>query len=74
MPSIETIARTIAELSQPGMKPNELFKAAQERHPKATKKEVRRAAFYALILVAQADPDKVSELHEAALRSRADKG
>ena len=72
MSSIEQIARTIADLSQPGMKPQELFKAVQDQHPKASKKDVRRAAFYSLILAAEADPDKVSELHEMALRSRAD--
>ena len=72
MSSIEQIARTIADQSQPGMKPNALFKVVQKRHPKATKKEIRRAAFYSLILVAEANPEKVSELHEIALRSRAD--
>lgn len=70
MTSIETLARTIADRTQPGMKPDDLFKAVRERHPKASKKNIRSAAFYALILLADANPMKIAELHDLALRAR----
>lgn len=70
MASIETLARTIADRTQPDMTPDDLFQAVRQRHPKASKKDIRSAAFYALILLADANPMKIAELHDLALRAR----
>lgn len=48
MASIEIIAATLWTLVKPGMKPKELCAAVREQHPEASKKEIVRAAFYAL--------------------------
>lgn len=74
MPKLEQIARTIADLTTPSMKPAELFKAVRKVHPDASKKDIRSAAFYSLILIADSNPLKVSELHDLALKARADTG
>ncbi|MFK5600585.1 hypothetical protein ACFZ8E_26890 [Methylobacterium sp. HMF5984] len=53
------------------MKPKDLLTAAREKHPEASKKEVVRAAFYALIDSHAADPEAVKGLHAFALGERA---
>ncbi len=41
-------------------------------HPKATKKEITRGAFYAVILAAGRQPSAVHGLHALAMESRKD--
>ena len=48
MPKVETVAATLRELAVSGMSRKDLVAAVRERHPDATKKDVVRAAFYAL--------------------------
>jgi hypothetical protein len=67
---IEEIAATIRALASPGMKPKALIDAVQERHPRATKKEIARAAFLSVILSAEHDPEDTQLLHDMAMDTR----
>ncbi len=53
------------------MTPKQLLKAARKEHPKASKQDIVRAAFYALIANVDAEPDKASKLQAFALSERA---
>ncbi|MCJ8520467.1 hypothetical protein ABID21_003672 [Pseudorhizobium tarimense] len=72
MSEIEKIARTVSKLAKPKMRPKELFEAVRKVHPKATKKEITRGAFYAVIMAAGSRPDAVHGLHDLATESRKD--
>lgn len=71
---IEAMAATIKELVVPGMKPKELIEAVKKRHPKASKKEIARAAFLTVILSAEFDPDDTQALHDLAMDTRDEPG
>lgn len=68
--AIQDIAQTLRTLATPGMKPKDLFAAVRKQHPDATKKEVSRAAFFAVIQEADSDPERAKGLQEMALASR----
>lgn len=70
MASIEILAETLCEFAASAAKPKDLMIAVREKHPKASKKEVVRAAFYALIDSHGADPEHVKGLHAFALKER----
>ncbi|GJE74080.1 hypothetical protein [Methylorubrum suomiense] len=67
MASIEELANTLRRVATSGMKPKALLAAVREKYPEATKKEVIRAAFYAL---AESQSGDHSELHSFALAER----
>ncbi|MVA23902.1 hypothetical protein V6582_09615 [Agrobacterium vitis] len=67
---IEEIARTISSLAGPGMRPKQLVEAVRKKHPDATKKEISRGAFYAVILAAEKEPARAEGLHELASVTR----
>lgn len=69
--TIETIASTLHDLATPDMKPRTLIKAVREKHPGASKKDVIRAAFYAVITQADEDPEKADRLQAMAISERA---
>lgn len=69
---IEEIANTIRELAIPAMKPKALIDAVKQRHPKASKKEIARAAFLSVILSAEYDPEDTQALHDLAMETRDD--
>ncbi|SFL18997.1 hypothetical protein [Methylorubrum salsuginis] len=68
MASIEELAKTLRGIAATGIKPKALLAAVRERHPEATKKEVVRAAFYA---VAEGQSGDHSDLYDFALAERA---
>jgi hypothetical protein len=70
MSEIENLARTIARLARPDMRPKQLIEAVREEHPKASKKDIVRAAFYAVIVSADKDPVQARRLHKFALEQR----
>lgn len=70
MASIETLAETLRELAASATKPKDLMAAVREKHSNASKKEIVRAAFYALIDSHGADPEHVKGLHAFALKER----
>lgn len=67
MASIAEIAATMRGVVEPGMKPKEIRSAIREKHPEASKKEIVRAAFYAL---AEAPAGALANLHGFALSER----
>jgi hypothetical protein len=71
MPAITELAETLVRLAKPGMKPKELLAAVREQHPESTKKEVVRAAFYALAEGHRMDPERARDLHGFAIGARA---
>lgn len=71
MASIEELANTLRGVAASGMKPTALLAAVREQHPEATKKEVVRAAFYALTQGQCSDAGHLGELHSFALTERA---
>ena len=66
----EEIQATLLKLFRPGIAPNRLFKKIRKAHPKASKSEIVRAAFAAMISLADRDPDMALELHYFALTER----
>lgn len=71
MASIEALADTLRSVATTGMKPKELLAAVRERHPHATKKEVVRAAFFALTESHGSSPEHARDLHSFAITERA---
>ncbi|CZT38027.1 hypothetical protein [Rhizobium sp. 9140] len=72
MSEIEKIAKTVSQMAKPKMRPKELFEAVRQVHPKATKKEITRGAFYAVIMASSDRPGTVHGLHDLAMESRKD--
>ena len=70
MSEMENLARTIARLARPDMRPKQLIEAVRDEHPKASKKDIVRAAFYAVIVSADKDPVQARRLHKFALEQR----
>ena len=71
MASIEELAATLQGLAGPGIKRKELVAAVREKHPKASKKDIVRAAFYALTSAVDGDVERAQRLHDFALSERA---
>ena len=67
---IQTIASTVLDLATPDMKPKALIAAVREKHPEATKSDIVRAAFYAVISHADADPARSDRLQAMAITAR----
>ena len=61
---------TLLNLASSKLTPKELLKATRKAHPKASKKEIVRAAFASLIAVADSDTDKALALQDFALKER----
>ncbi|GJE16610.1 hypothetical protein AIGOOFII_1317 [Methylobacterium marchantiae] len=70
MPSLAEIASTLRLVASPGIKPKELIAAVREKHPETTKKEIVRAAFFALSDGNDASPAQSNELYDFALKER----
>lgn len=70
MSDLQDIARTVATLATPGMKPKDLVTAVRKHYPDASKKQITRAAFMAMILASESDPELARHVQELALRSR----
>lgn len=70
MPSIQEIAATLRSIAAPGMKPKTLRDKVREQYPEARKKEIARAAFYALTDPTDGHSGASAELHEFALSER----
>ena len=70
MSSISELAALLRQVATPGIKPKELVAAVHEKHPEVTKKEIVRAAFFALSDGHDADPAQSGELHDFALKER----
>jgi hypothetical protein len=74
MSEIEKIAQTISQLATPATRPKQLLEAVRKVHPKASKKDITRAAFYAVITAADKQSDSAGDLHDLAMDTRNDIG
>lgn len=70
MASIQEIASTLRSIAVPEMKPRALRSAIKKRYPDATKKEIVRAALYAVTEAPSADGSVTADLHNFALAER----
>jgi site-specific recombinase XerC len=70
MPQIKALSDTLRSVAAPGMTPKALRAAVREKHPDATKKDIVRAAFYALTEEHSQDLACLAELHGFALVER----
>lgn len=50
--------------------PNQIIRAVRKKHPGITKKELVRAAFYALIAHADSHPEEISTWNDFAIMHR----
>lgn len=71
MASIETLSAALRTLAAPGMTPKALRDAVRAQYPDASKKEIVRAAFHALIEAHAQDDRALETLHGFALAERA---
>lgn len=67
---MEALSATLWSLAVPGTTPKALRAAVRERHPEASKKDIARAAFYALIQARSPDNQTFDTLHRFALAER----
>lgn len=67
---MQAIADTLMRVVTPDMKPKQLLKAVQSEHPKASKKDIARAAFYSIIANAEEDHGKTKTLQAFAIAER----
>ncbi|MBB4005561.1 hypothetical protein [Aurantimonas endophytica] len=74
MSEIENLAATVCAVARPGAKPKEIVAAVREKHPEASRKDVVRAAFYALTDGTSDDPERHKNLHSFAISERASVG
>ncbi len=66
------IQATLLKLARPKMSPKDLLRETRKVHPKASKKEIIRAAFASIITVVDSDIDKALLLQDFALKERSD--
>jgi hypothetical protein len=68
---VDALIATLTKLSLPETNQKRLFAQVCEAHPEASKTDIIRAAFRALIENVSHDPAKADRLHEMALGQRA---
>ncbi|QKD06444.1 hypothetical protein [Mesorhizobium loti] len=64
------IGETLARVVTPEMSPKQLIKAVEKDHPKATKKDIARSAFFSIIANADHDVGKAKNLQAFAIAER----
>jgi hypothetical protein len=67
---MQAIADTLRRVVAPDMNPKQLIKAARKEHPKASKKDIVRAAFFSIIAHADGDHGKAKNLQAFAIAER----
>ncbi|AGB46485.1 hypothetical protein LB516_17905 [Mesorhizobium sp. CO1-1-7] len=67
---MSAIGDTLMRIVTPDMSPKQLVKAAQKAHPKASKKDIARAAFFSIIANADRDIGKARNLQAFAIAER----
>lgn len=70
MASIQEIATALSSITKPGMKPKEIRAGIRVRYPDASKKDIVRAAFYALAESSSGTVEDMVDLHHFALSER----
>lgn len=67
----KTIEQTLLTQTAPDISAKELLRRVKKAHPKASKKQIVRAAFASLIAVAERDVETGRRLQDFALQARA---
>lgn len=67
---LKAIADTLMRVVTPEMTPKQLMKATWKEHPKASKKDIARAAFFSIIANAEEDQGKTKNLQAFAIAER----
>lgn len=67
---MQSIADTLMRVVTPDMSPKQLLNAVKSQHPKASKKDVARAAFFSIIANAEEDHGKARNLQAFAIAER----
>jgi hypothetical protein len=68
------IEATLLSLIKPGMTSKQLQKELGEAHPKASKKDIRLAAFAAMISIVEKSPDQALQLQDLAITKATETG
>lgn len=71
---MQAIADTLMRVVAPDMSPKQLLNAVKKAHPKASKKDIARAAFFSIISNAEQDHGKVKNLQAFAIPERVNDG
>jgi hypothetical protein len=66
----DEIQTALVELAKPGMASKQLRKEIEEAFPKASKKEIRLAAFSAMIAIVEQRPHEATELQDLAITTK----
>ena len=66
----EDLQSSLIRLAQPGLSSKDLLKEIKKLHPRASKKDIIKAAFSSLIDVAGTDGDKAVRLQDLAMAER----
>jgi len=66
----DTLETTLLKLATPNISPKDMLRQARKLHPKASKKEIIRAAFSSLITSADKDIEASIALHNFAITER----
>ena len=67
---VRDIAELLVKVVTPDMTPKQLMKAIQKKHPKASKKDIVRAAFYVVLSQSDSRPGLSEKLHDFAMNER----
>lgn len=70
MASTREMAAALRSIAEPGMKPKALRTAIRKRYPDARKKEIVRAALFAVVEAASPDRDETLQRHDSTLTER----
>jgi hypothetical protein len=68
--SFNDLSSALVAYAQPGLQPRDLLKAVRRNYPFASRTEVVRAAYHAVLELADADLDKARALQDFAIRAR----
>ncbi|TLX04232.1 MULTISPECIES: hypothetical protein [Rhizobium] len=68
---LKELGETILKETRADITPKQLIKAVMKSNPQATRKEIVRAAFYAVIAHAGNEPEKAGILQDFAITQRA---
>ncbi|MBX5000770.1 hypothetical protein [Rhizobium lentis] len=67
---LKELGEAVLKETRTDITPKQLIKAVMKSHPQASKKEIVRAAFYALIAHAGNEPEKAGILQDFAITER----
>ena len=67
---IRDLAESLLQTVTPDMTSKQLIKAIKKKHPKVSKKDIVRAAFYVVLSQADTQPELTGQLHAFALSER----